>query len=102
LQSLRSTAAQQAPIIRAEILKHFSKGTKVNSPEGGLLFYINCVGIDIELFCAMANTVGISVAPGIIFSSAGELQHALRLSFGMNTSPQVLSATRFNCVALPA
>lgn len=92
LQSLRLTAAQQAPVIRAEILKHFPKGTQVSSPAGGFLFWINCLGINIEKFCAMANTAGISVAPGIIFSSAGELQHALRLSFGMNTSTQVLRA----------
>jgi DNA-binding transcriptional MocR family regulator len=92
LQSLRSTAAQQAPVIHAEILKDFSKGTEVSSPAGGFLFCISCVGINIEKFCAMASTVGISVAPGTIFSSAGELQNAMRLSFGMNMSPQVLRA----------
>jgi len=64
------------------IEQHFPEGTKISSPFGGLVIWIelppniNTVNLQDEAF-----TRGISYAPGEIFSANGDYQNYLRISF---------------------
>lgn len=64
------------------IERHFPEGTKISSPFGGLVIWvelptnINTVNLQDEAF-----TQGISYAPGEIFSAKGDYQDYLRISF---------------------
>jgi DNA-binding transcriptional MocR family regulator len=64
------------------IEQHFPEGTKISSPIGGLVVwvqlpeYVNTVDLQDKAF-----ELGISYAPGEIFSAKGDYKNYLRISF---------------------
>ncbi|MBR5260904.1 MAG: PLP-dependent aminotransferase family protein, partial [Oscillospiraceae bacterium] len=70
---------------RAVILEFFPSGTDVTSPNGGPYLWVTLPdGISSNALCDAAKKIGITIAPGRLF----------------NTTQELDSCFRFNCVAL--
>jgi len=93
LDRLRKTFAAQMPTVRELIGRHFPSGTKVTEPRGGYIFWIelpaDCDAVALSL---QAIKVGISIAPGPIFSAGNRFSNCLRLSIGAPLSPRIEKA----------
>ena len=82
-RGLRHLFAAQNPVIRAAILDAFPEGTKVSSPQGGYVYWVDVPApFDAMQFRGKALQAGISLSPGPLFSASGRFANALRLCFG--------------------
>lgn len=83
LRQLRHTLAVQQSAMAQAVVRHFPKGTKATRPGGGYFLWIELPGqanaLDIH---RKALSLGISVAPGPMFSASGNFSHCLRLNYG--------------------
>jgi DNA-binding transcriptional MocR family regulator len=79
----------------ATIAEHFPSGTKVSSPAGGVVVWVELPkDVDgVELFHA-ALEHGIGIAPGIIFSANADYRNFIRLSAGVAWTPAIEKALR--------
>lgn len=83
LRKLRHTlAAQQAMFVEA-IGHYFPAGTHATRPDGGYLLWVELpLDVDALEVHRRALQLGISVAPGPIFSATRSFGHCLRLNYG--------------------
>jgi DNA-binding transcriptional MocR family regulator len=75
-------SVQQSAMIQA-VVRHFPRGTKATSPDGGYFLWIELPSDvnSLELH-RQALSLGISVAPGPMFSARREFRNCLRLNYG--------------------
>jgi DNA-binding transcriptional MocR family regulator len=83
LRQLRhSLSVQQAAMMQA-VVRYFPKGTRATRPSGGYFLWIELPGqvntLDIH---RKALSLGISVAPGPMFSANQDFTNCLRLNYG--------------------
>lgn len=83
LRQLRhSLSVQQTAMIQA-VVRHFPKGTRATRPSGGYFLWIELPGqvntLDLQ---RKALSLGISVAPGPMFSANRNFTNCLRLNYG--------------------
>lgn len=95
LKELRELFAAQRERVRGLVLDAFPAGTRISVPEGGYVFWIEAP----PPFEAMrlyheARAVGISIAPGPIFSPSGGFANAFRISVGRRLTPAVEQGIR--------
>lgn len=82
LRRLRRRIAQNASIAESAVHRFFPAGTRVHTPEGGYLMWIELPhGIDTLALYRNALACGISTAPGRLFSSDHRFANFLRLNF---------------------
>ena len=83
LRQLRhALAIQQAAMIEA-VVRHFPKGTRATRPEGGYFLWVELPGkVDVLEVHRQALALGVSVAPGPMFSARQDFGHCLRLNYG--------------------
>ncbi|RZL96182.1 MAG: PLP-dependent aminotransferase family protein [Variovorax sp.] len=83
LRRLRQTlAARQAQFAQA-VARHFPEGTRATRPLGGYFLWVELPpGVNALDIHREALTLGISVAPGPIFSAARGFANCLRLNYG--------------------
>lgn len=63
------------------IARYFPEGTRLSPPEGGLLLWVALPeGVRAERLFEAALAVGIRIAPGAIFSNAGQFDSFIRIS----------------------
>lgn len=93
LRRLRKTlAAQQADYLEA-IARHFPRGTRVPRPAGGYFLWLELPGdADALAIQQRAAALGISIAPGPMFSASRGFGHCLRLNCGHPLDARVASA----------
>jgi DNA-binding transcriptional MocR family regulator len=93
LRRLRRTlSAQQAQYI-ALVARHFPRGTRVTRPGGGYFLWIELPpGGDALWLQRQASRLGISIAPGPMFSASRGFGHCLRLNCGHPLEPRIESA----------
>ena len=78
----RSLASQEAALVEA-VEAHFPDGTRLARPRGGYFLWLELPRIvDVLRLHREALELGISIAPGPIFSAKREFGHCLRLNFG--------------------
>jgi DNA-binding transcriptional MocR family regulator len=78
----RSLASQEAALVEA-VEAHFPDGTRLARPRGGYFLWLELPRIvDALRLHREALELGISIAPGPIFSAKREFGHCLRLNFG--------------------
>ncbi|MFM2347407.1 MAG: hypothetical protein RL654_2160 [Pseudomonadota bacterium] len=83
LRGLRRQLAAQQTAMRASIAAHFPEGTRVARPQGGYFLWVELPeGGDALALHAGAIALGISLAPGALFSADQRLRRGLRLNFG--------------------
>ncbi len=83
LRKLRlQLALQQARFVDA-VSRHFPPGTRATRPAGGYFLWVELPpGADALAIHRQALSLGISVAPGPIFSASRGFQNCLRLNYG--------------------
>ena len=84
----------QAQMLHA-IRDYFPRGTSLVRPDGGYFLWVELPAhVDsVHLFEAAAAH-GIAIAPGPIFSAAGDLRRYIRLNYGHPWSPAIETALR--------
>ncbi|MCU7920680.1 MAG: PLP-dependent aminotransferase family protein [Candidatus Thiodiazotropha sp. (ex Epidulcina cf. delphinae)] len=81
LRKMRREYARAVERMIAGVERHFPEGTKVTSPQGGFVIWVELPG-ETDSFALARNLLkqGISIAPGAIFSATGKYRNFLRLS----------------------
>jgi len=86
LRGLRRQLATQQARMHALVEAHFPAGTRLARPQGGYFLWVELPeGGDSLALHAQATALGISLAPGALFSASGadrRLRRSLRLNFG--------------------
>jgi len=106
LRKLRLDLARlQAQMLRA-IRDYFPLGTSVVKPDGGYFLWVELPPhVDAVHLFEVALAHDIAIAPGPIFSAAGDLRRYIRLNYGHPWTPAVEGAIRtigaLVCRALP-
>ncbi len=95
LRGLRATLQRQRDEYIAAIADAFPDGTRVSRPGGGYFLWVELPGaIDSLVLRERAAEAGISIAPGPMFSAAGEFRHCLRINVGHPYTARVRHAVQ--------
>lgn len=83
LRKLRNCLRKQAADMSQSIGRHFPAQTRISSPKGGLILWVELPeSVDgLQLF-RLAEKNNISILPGTLCSSTGQYDHCIRLCFG--------------------
>ncbi|HSO18598.1 MAG TPA: PLP-dependent aminotransferase family protein, partial [Desulfosarcina sp.] len=83
LRSLRTALKNQIGNTALAIARHFPKGTRITSPQGGLTLWVELDGrVDGVKVFQEARRRKISIFPGIICSTTGRYRNYIRISCG--------------------
>lgn len=83
LRQLRHTLEVNQTAMMQAIVRHFPQGTKATRPSGGYFLWIELPGrLDTLEIQNKAIALGISVAPGPLFSAHRDFNNCLRLNYG--------------------
>jgi DNA-binding transcriptional MocR family regulator len=89
LRHLRQSLARQEAELVSAVEQHFPAGIRLARPQGGYFLWLQLPRqVDTLLLHQQALEVGISIAPGPIFSAQREFGNYLRLNFGHPDSPR--------------
>jgi DNA-binding transcriptional MocR family regulator len=93
LRRLRKTYAQQASLMRNTVLRFFPEGTRVSSPAGGYVLWVELPEQvhGLKLY-KEALEHGITVGPGTMFSVTDRYRHYIRLNYSSPWTPQIEQA----------
>jgi len=95
LRGLRRRFEQHIESARRTVAESFPKGTKLTRPSGGFVLWVEMpVGYDALRLFERALSVGISIAPGPMFSATQRYRNCLRLSLGEPWSTRLEDALR--------
>ena len=98
LRRIRRLYANQMARMIDAVDQHFPEGTRRTDPHGGHVLWIQVPGLDSLDLYQQASKLGIHIAPGPLFSSAGGYRDHLRLNTGFpwtdQTADQVLTLGR--------
>jgi DNA-binding transcriptional MocR family regulator len=94
LRRLRHAVAGQVARYRDEVVARFPDGTRVSSPRGGFVLWVELPdGVDTMILQERALARGVTIAPGAIFSARqSRFTGCLRLSCGQAFTPRIASA----------
>jgi DNA-binding transcriptional MocR family regulator len=83
LRQLRHVLALQQNAMVDAVVRHFPRGTRATRPDGGYFLWVELPGqVDTLKVHQHALSMGISVAPGPMFSARREFGNCLRLNYG--------------------
>lgn len=83
LRQLRHALAVQQAAMTQAVVRHFPKGTRATRPSGGYFMWIELPGqVNTLELHRKALALGISIAPGPMFSANRHFTHCLRLNYG--------------------
>lgn len=83
LRQLRHALSIQQTAMVEAVVRHFPRGTRATRPEGGYFLWVELpANVDALKVHRIALTLGISVAPGPMFSARREFGNCLRLNYG--------------------
>ncbi len=83
LRQLRHALAQQQACMLEAVVKYFPKGTRATRPDGGYFLWVELAGgVDALELQRRAISLGISVAPGPMFSAQRAFRNFIRLNYG--------------------
>jgi DNA-binding transcriptional MocR family regulator len=83
LRQLREVFSQQQVALAEAVSRHFPPGTRVSRPAGGYFLWVELpAGIDALALQREACALGISLAPGPMFSARGAFGNCMRLNYG--------------------
>ena len=95
LRQLRSALAREQRRVRGLVERHFPAGTRITLPSGGYFLWLDLPAhVDALELHRRAARVGISTAPGVLFSADRRFVHHLRLNAGHPGDPRVDDAIR--------
>src|SRR5690606_37551201 len=83
LRQLRHVLSVQQDQMAQAVVRHFPPGTRATRPQGGYFLWIELPGkVDTVALHRQALALGISIAPGPMFSAYRDFSHCLRLNYG--------------------
>ena len=93
LRQLRHVlSVQQSETIQA-VARHFPRGTKATRPGGGYFLWVELPGnVDTLAIHRQALSLGISIAPGPMFSAHRRFSNCLRINYGHPWTPKTEAA----------
>ncbi|MEN0036435.1 MAG: PLP-dependent aminotransferase family protein [Cellvibrio sp.] len=81
LRRVRGDYAQAVAQMTEAVIHYFPEGTKITRPEGGFVVWLELPGeVDSFLLAKKALEIGVSIAPGPIFSASQKYRQFIRLS----------------------
>lgn len=90
LRLLRKKYQVNASLLQDKIALFFPTGTRTSNPQGGHFLWVELPpGYDAVELSATAANEGISIAPGVLFSSRQHYRRNFRLNFAVNWSKEV-------------
>lgn len=93
LRGLRGTYSNQIELVKDRIARHFPAGTRVTSPTGGYVLWVELPrSIEADRLYAACLAQSVSFAPGRMFSASNRYANCLRLNCGLKWSPAVEKA----------
>jgi DNA-binding transcriptional MocR family regulator len=93
LRQLREAFSQQQVALADAVARHFPPGTRVSRPAGGFFMWVELpAGADALALQREACALGISVAPGPMFSARAAFGNCMRLNYGHPWSGAMASA----------
>lgn len=93
LRKIRQILSQNMHLYSQKILECFPEGTKITTPSGGCLIWIEFPkGIDTLELHQRALKHKISIIPGPVFSSSGKYQNCIRISIAAEWNENVQNA----------
>ena len=93
MRSLRKRMREQVARVSAAVAEYFPAGTRVTRPAGGFVLWLELPGqVKALRLHQQALAVGISIAPGPIFSAKQRFKNFIRLSCGHPWSPRLEQA----------
>jgi DNA-binding transcriptional MocR family regulator len=95
LRKIKKILYNQVNVVREIISDYFPKETKVTSPSGGFILWVE-LPKKINTAHLLKKTLenNISIAPGMIFSAKKDYQNCFRLSCGLALSDKVKDAIK--------
>lgn len=95
LRHLRRQYRDQVERMRDAIARALPPGTRATAPEGGFLLWVELPdGLDGLALYHEALRAGVRIAPGRLFSTAGEYDRCIRISCGLPWDDTVEAAIR--------
>jgi DNA-binding transcriptional MocR family regulator len=95
LRHLRKVYRQQARIMTALVLRFFPVGTRVSTPQGGYVLWIELPArIDSMRLYQAALARGITIGPGTMFSARDAFRHFIRLNYSYPWTAQAEAALK--------
>ena len=93
LRRLRKSYAQQANLMRAMVSRFFPEGTRISSPTGGYVLWIELPPqVDAMRVYQLALEQGITIGPGYMFSSGDTYRNCIRLNYSSPWSTKIEQA----------
>jgi len=93
LRRIRKVYAQQASLMRNVVMRFFPEGTRVSSPVGGYVLWIELPPkVDAMVLYQLALERGITIGPGHMFSVSNRYRNFIRLNFSTPWSPELEQA----------
>jgi DNA-binding transcriptional MocR family regulator len=95
LRHLRKVYRQQASIMSAMVQRFFPAGTRMSAPRGGYVLWVELPErIDSMRLYQAALARGITVGPGMMFSTRNEFSHFIRLNYSYPWTVQTEAALK--------
>lgn len=95
LRRLRGQYAAQVALMQDAVARHFPKGTRMSQPAGGHVLWVQMPeSVEAMGLHDRASALGISIAPGPMFSATGAYRNCIRLNCGLPWSGQIEEAVR--------
>jgi DNA-binding transcriptional MocR family regulator len=93
LRRLRRTYAQQANLMRAMVTRFFPAGTRISSPAGGYVLWVELPAkVDSMRLYQLALEKGITIGPGYMFSISDSYRNFIRLNYSSPWSNEIEQA----------
>lgn len=90
LRALRKKYQENAVLFQAKIAQCFPRGTRTSNPQGGHFLWVELPrGCDAVSLSQAAVNEGISIAPGVLFSSRQHYRRYFRLNFALRWNDEV-------------
>ena len=93
LRKLRQSLSQHMHLYSQKILACFPEGTKITTPQGGCLIWVEFPkGVDTLELHQKALRHKISIIPGPVFSASGKYQNCIRINTGAEWNDEIEKA----------
>ena len=95
LRHVRKVYRQQANIMIAMVQRFFPVGTRMSTPQGGYVLWVELPArIDSMRLYQAALARSITVGPGMMFSTRNDFRHFIRLNYSYPWTPQSEAALK--------
>ncbi|MEX3929310.1 PLP-dependent aminotransferase family protein [Paraburkholderia sp. BR10936] len=93
LRRIRKNFAQQANLMRAMVTRFFPAGTRMSSPAGGYVLWVELPAkVDSMKLYQLALERGITIGPGYMFSITDTYRNFIRLNYSSRWSAEIEQA----------